>query len=72
MVVDVGGGDVFLLLPRVLLEGGASVDGRGAAGLDLLAIGCLLERARAKGGGELSKTMLPTGRRSLSKGTMSE
>ena len=34
---------VLLLLPQVLLEGGASADGRGAVGLDLPTIGCLLE-----------------------------
>ena len=70
-MVGAGGRDFYLLLPQVLLEGGASIDGCGVAGLDLLAVGRLLEQARAKGG-ELSKTMLPTGGRSLSKGTMSE
>ena len=58
--MDEGGGDIFLLLPRVLLERGASVDGCGAAGLGLPVVGRLLEWVRAEGGGELSKTMLPT------------
>ena len=72
MVVDVEGIDVFLLLPRVLLEGGASVDGCEVANLDLLAVGRMLEWVLAKGGGELSKTILPMGGRPLSKGTTSE
>ena len=72
MVVDVEGGDVFLFLPRVLLEGEVSVDGCGAIGLDLLVVGCLLEWVRAEGGRELSNTMLPMGGRSLSKGIMSK
>ena len=55
MVVDTGGGEVFLLLPHVLLEGGASIDSCGAVNLDLLAVGRTLERVRAAGGGELSK-----------------
>ena len=71
-MVDARGGDIFLLLPRVLLEEGASVDGRRAVGLDLLAVGRLLERVQVEGGGELSKTMLPMGGRLFSKGTMSE
>ena len=72
MVVDVEGIDVFLLLPRVLLEGGASVDGCEVANLDLLAVGRMLEWVLAKGGGELSKTLLPMGGRLLSKGITSE
>ena len=60
-MVDAGGGDVFLFLPRVLLEEEASADGHGAVGLDLLTVGCLLKRVRAKKGGKLSKTMLPRG-----------
>ena len=71
-MVDTGGGDVFLLLPRVLLEGGASVDDRRAIGLGLLAVGRLLKQVHAKERGELSKTILPMGGRLLSKGTMSE
>ena len=59
MVADERGGDIFLLLPRVLQEGGASVDGCGAASLDLPEVGRLLEQVRVKGGGEPSKTMLP-------------
>ena len=43
------GGDVFFLLPRVLLDRGASVDGFGAEGLSLLAVERLLERVRAEG-----------------------
>ena len=72
MVVDVEGRDVFLLLPRVLLEGGALVDGCEVANLDLLAVGHMLEWVLAKGGGELSKTLLPMGGRLLLKGTTSE
>ena len=58
-MVDEGGGDVFLLLPWVLLEGGASTDGRGVVGLDLLVIGRLLERVRVEGGGKALRTILP-------------
>ena len=72
MAVDTGGGEVFLLLARVLLEGGASVDNRGVVSLDLLVVGRSLERVRAEGGGEPSKTILPMGGRPLSKGTTSE
>ena len=72
MVVDIKGGDIFLLLPHILLEGGASIDGRRAAYLDLLVVGRTLERVRAEGGGELSKTVLLIGRRPILKGTMSE
>ena len=71
-MVDVEGGDVFLLLPRVLLEGGASVDGCGVVGLDLLVVRCLLEWVQAEGGREPSNTMLPMGGRSLLKGIMSK
>ena len=49
-------GDVFLLLPRVLLEEGALVDSHRAADLDLLVVGRTLEQVRSEGGGELSKT----------------
>ena len=62
-MADEGGGDVFLLLPWVLLEGGAFMDGRGAAGLFLPAVGRLLERVRAEGGGEPLRTILPMGGR---------
>ena len=72
MVADVGGGDVFLLLPRVLLEGGASADGYRVMGLDLLVVERLLERVQAEGGGELSKTILHIGGRPPLKGTISE
>ena len=51
MVVDQAGGDAFLLLPRVLLEGGASKDGLGVEGIGLLAVERLLERVRVEGGG---------------------
>ena len=71
MVVGVEG-DVFLLLPRVLLEEGALVDSRRAADLDLLAMGRILERVRVEGGGELFKTIFPMEGRPLSKGTTSE
>ena len=62
-VAGKGGGDVFLLLPWVLLEEGAFVDGCGVAVLDLPIVGCLLERVQAKGGGEPSRTILPMGGR---------
>ena len=78
MVVG-GGGDVFLLLARVLLEEGTSTAGLGASmaslgakGLGLLAVECQLERVRVDGGGKLSRTMLPMGGRPPSLGTMSE
>ena len=72
MVVDTGGRDVFLLLPRVLLEGGASVDDHKVVNLDLLAVGRALGQVRVEGGGVLLETILPMGGRPLSKGTMSE
>ena len=72
MVVDTGGGEVFLLLPCVLLEEGALVDIRGVENLDLLAVGRTLEYVRAEGGREPFKTILPIGGRPLSKGTMSK
>ena len=56
-MADGASGDVFLLLPRVLLEGGTSTDGLGVEGLDLFAIEHLLERVQAEGGGELLRTM---------------
>ena len=49
MVADEGRGDVFLLLSRVLLEEGASMDGRRAMGLNLPAEGRLLERVQVEG-----------------------
>ena len=72
MVVDTGGGEVFLVLPRVLLEGGELVGGHRAADLDLLAVGHMLEWVWAEGGGDPFKTVLPLGGRLLSKGTMFE
>ena len=60
------------MLPRVLLEGGASIDNRGAVNLDLVVVGRMLERVRVEGGREPSKTILPMGGRPLSKGTTSE
>ena len=72
MVVDAGGGDVFLLLPCVLLEGGAMVNGCKVVNLDLLAVGHMLGRVWAEGGGMLLKTILPMGGRLLSKGITSK
>ena len=72
MVADEGGGEIFLLLPWVLLEGGVSTDGHGATGLDLPVIGRLLERVRAEKGGELSKTMSLMGGRPPLKGKISK
>ena len=57
------GRDVFLLLPRVLLKEGASIDGCGMGDLDLATIERLLERVLAERGGELSRTMLLIGGR---------
>ena len=71
-MVDGAGGDVFLLLPRVLLEGGALANSSGAMGLDLLIIGRLLEGVQVEEGGSLSKTLLLMGGRSPLKGTMPE
>ena len=62
-MADEGGGDVFLLLPRVLLEGRVSMVGLGAEGLRLHAIERLLEWVKAEGKEELSRTMLPIGGR---------
>ena len=70
-MVDAGG-EVFLLLPCVLLEGEVSVEGCGVVNLDLLAVGRTLERVRVEGGGEPSKTILLMGGRPLSKDTTSE
>ena len=66
-MADVKWGDVFLLLPRVLLKK-ALANGRRAVCLDLPAIGHLLERVQVKGGGELSKAMLPIGGKPPQKG----
>ena len=52
------GEDVFLLLPRVLLEGGASKSGLGAEALGLLAKNAYWN-VQAERGGELSRIMLP-------------
>lgn len=71
-MVDTRGGDVFLLLPQVLLDGGVSENGCGAVGLDLSATRRLLERVRDERGEEPSKTILPMVGRTLSKGTMFE
>ena len=49
MVAEKSGGDIFLLLPQVLLEGGASMDDHGAAGLGLLAVRRLLNEYEQKG-----------------------
>lgn len=62
-MADESGGDVFLLLPQVLLKEGAHVDGRGVEGLGLPVVGRLLERVRVEGGGELLRAMLPMGGR---------
>ena len=72
--------DVFLLLPRVLLEGRASTDGFGAGGLSLLVVGGLgllvveglLEQVQAEEGGESSRNILPIGRRPPLYGMMLE
>jgi len=48
-VADGADGDVFFLLPQVLLDRGASAGGFGAEGLSLLAVERLLEWVRAKG-----------------------
>ena len=51
-MADGAGGDVFLLLPQVLLKGGASTTSLGAEGLGLLVIERLLEQVQAEGGEE--------------------
>ena len=71
-MADKGGGDVFLLLPRILLEKGVFVDGSRMEGLGLPAVGHLLERVRVEGAGELLRTMLPMGGRPPLYGTMLE
>ena len=62
-MVDGVGGYVFLLLPRVLLEGGASEGCLDMGGLNWATIDLLVERALVEGGGVLSKTMLQMGGR---------
>ena len=71
-MADVADSDVFLLLPWVLLEGGASIDGFGVGGLGLPAVERLLEPIPAEGGGELSRTILPIGGRLPLYGMISE
>ena len=71
-MADVAGSNVFLLLPWVLLEGGASTDGFGVGGLGLPAVERLLEPIPAEGGGELSRTILPIGGRLPLYGMISE
>lgn len=66
------GRDVFLLLPWVLLEREASTDSFNVGSLDLTVVERLVERVLAKGGGELSRTMLPIGGRPSLYRTMSE
>ena len=66
------GGDVFLLLPQVLLEGGASMDGFGVGGLGLPIVERLLEQGRAELRGELFRTILPMGGRPPLHGMISE
>ena len=66
------GGDVFLLLPCVLLEGGASTNEFDVGGLGLASVKRLLERVLIEGGGELSSTMLSMGGRPSLYGTISE
>ena len=72
MEVVAGKGKVFLLLPRVLLERGASVNDYRALNLGLLAVGRTLEWVWVEAGGGLSKTILLMVERPLSKGTTSE
>lgn len=59
IAVNEAEGDVFLLLPWVLLEGEASKGYLGIKGLDLATADLLMERALAEGGGVLSSIMLP-------------
>ena len=54
--------DVFLLLPRILLEGGAFTNGFSVRGLDLAAVKHLVERVLAEGGGELSNYVANRGK----------
>jgi len=62
-VEDGAGGDVFLFLSWVLLEGGATEGCLGKGGLDWAIVDLLAEWALAKGGGVLLRTMLPMGGR---------
>ena len=55
MVVDTGRGEVFPLLPHVLLERGAFVDNCGVVNLDLLVVRRTLERVLVARGGDISK-----------------
>ena len=59
---DGAGGDVFLLLPWVLLEGGASKDCLGMGGLGWVVANLLVEWALVEGG-VLLRTMLLMERR---------
>ena len=56
-MAEAQGGDVFLLLPRVLLEGGASVDGCEVVCFDLPAVEHVVGRVRALEGEESCRTM---------------
>ena len=60
-MVDARGGDVFLLLPCVLLDGGALEGCLSKGGLDLVAVDLLVERVLTEKGEMLSRTMLPIG-----------
>lgn len=71
-MVDEAGGDDFLLLAWVLLEGEASMDGFGVEDLALPLVECLLERVRTEGEGEPSITMLLIRRRPPLYGIRSE
>ena len=58
-MADEARGDVFLLLPRVLLERGASIDGFNVGGLGLVVVNRLLEQVLTVGGGELTSIQIP-------------
>ena len=62
-------GEVFFMLPRVLLEGGASKGCLGNGGLGLTVANFLVERDLTAGEGVLSRIVFPTGERFPTYGT---
>lgn len=71
-MADEIGENVVLLLPRVLLEGGASEGYLSSGGLDLATIELLVEWVLVEREGVLLMIMLPIGGRPSLKGTIFE